>query len=322
MSILAGVAPEHPVIRGIRSSETPGVTCAAVVDCATETDESQGRVVHVRLRNILLVVVAAGLALAGTGPASAASPQVTCGAYLEEDAHLTRDLRCPDGNGISLALDVTLDLRGHRLIGPGAGSDAGSGIGVRLSPAWPSQVVNGTIRDWPVGIGGNEDFETVEYATLRDLKLLGNGTAVLANQAVLTAERVTVRRNALGIHARSWGERGTDLSVTDSSFRDNTVAVEVDARSRVELRDSVFRQNDVGYTVTPGEPDGYEALLEGNTFLRNRDAIHVTVPGTGLRENSARRNSGWGIYAPGAIDLGGNISRRNGNQPQCVGVAC
>ena len=38
--------------------------------------------------------------------------------------------------------------------------------------------------------------------------------------------------------------------------------------------------------------------------------------------NDARNNTGWGIYAPGATDLGGNTAAHNGNQPQCVGVVC
>jgi hypothetical protein len=48
----------------------------------------------------------------------------------------------------------------------------------------------------------------------------------------------------------------------------------------------------------------------------------VTVPGAGLKNNTALRNSEWGICAPGATGLGGKVSRRNGNFPPCVGVAC
>jgi parallel beta helix pectate lyase-like protein len=279
--------------------------------------------VDVKIKAIVVAGVLAATMLGGSGPATAAPPAVSCGSVLETDAYLTHDLRCPAGNGIFLEIDVTLDLRGHRLIGPGATAQgSGSGIAVTLSPAWPSKVINGTIKDWPVAIGGNEDFETSETATLEDLTLVGNGTAVLANQANLTINRSTFRRNATGINARSWGELGTRLSVTGSTFRDNDVAVQVDPRTTATLRDNVFRGNGVGYTVTAGDLDGYNALLERNTFTANGDAVHVTAPGTSLGENTALRNSGWGIYAPGAIDLGGNVARRNGNNPQCVGVAC
>jgi hypothetical protein len=279
--------------------------------------------VHVKIKAVVVAGVLAAVTLVGGGSASAAAPSVTCGSEVETDTYLTRDLRCPDGKGLYLGVNVTLDLRGHRLIGPGATADvSGSGIAVTLTPAWPSKVINGTIKDWPVAIGGNEDFEVFETATLEDLTLVGNGTAVLANQANLTMNRNTFRRNGIGINARSWGEIGTRMSVTGSSFRDNDVAVQVDPRTTATLRDNVFRGNGVGYTVTAGNLDGYNALLEGNTFTANGDAVHVTAPGTSLGSNTALRNSGWGIYAPGAIDLGGNVARRNGNNPQCVGVAC
>ena len=38
--------------------------------------------------------------------------------------------------------------------------------------------------------------------------------------------------------------------------------------------------------------------------------------------NDVRRSTGWGVCAPGALDLGGNVARNNGSEPQCVGVVC
>ena len=281
-----------------------------------------------RFRAVLVAGMSVAVAALGAGAATAAPPAppaVTCGSILEQDAYLTQDLRCPEGNGIFLEIDVTLDLRGHRLIGPGATATPtgpGRGIGVHLSPAWPSGVVGGTITGWPIGIGGNEDFETSETFSLSRLTLSGNGTAVQANQARMTADRLTVRGNSVGIDALSRGEVGTQLTVSASTFRDNGTAVRVDARTTVDLRGSTFERNGTGYTATAGTPDGYAALLEGNTFSRNGDGIRAEVPGTSLRQNTATRNTGWGIYAPGAVDLGGNVARRNGRSPQCVGVVC
>ncbi len=67
-------------------------------------------------------------------------------------------------------------------------------------------------------------------------------------------------------------------------------------------------------------------VLKRNTFTRNGDGVVLAGSSAGvgvsLGATTAFRNDGWGIYAPGATDLGGNRSRRNGNQPQCVGVAC
>ena len=277
-----------------------------------------------RVRGIVIAMAAIGLALTGSGPASAASP-VTCGSFLEEDGYLTADLYCPNGNGIDLGLEVTLDLRGHRLIGPGAdstGTANGYGVGVKLAPVWPSRVINGTIQGWPVGVGGNDDWDTHVDAALNDVVLVTNGTAVEANQASLDLARITLRGNRVGVHGRSQGESGSRVSMTESAFVGNEVAFQVDPRTTVNLQHNIFQRNGVGYTVTAGESDGYQALLTGNTFIRNGDGVNVAIPGTSLGSNTALRNSGWGIYAPGATDLGGNTARRNGNRPQCVGVSC
>ncbi len=213
----------------------------------------------------------AAMVLGGAGSARAAVP-VTCGAVLETDGYLSADLYCPNGNGIYLDLDVTLDLRGHRLIGPGATATVGNGIGVTIAPVRPSRIVNGTITGWPIAIGGNEDKETFPSAVLRDLRLVGNGTAVLANQADLDLKRMTVRDNAVGIDASGGFEAvAVTVAMADSTFRGNGRAVSCvdigcDVRGSafvrngtgmavagvgsVGLRDSSFTRNGVGFTRT------------------------------------------------------------------------
>lgn len=63
--------------------------------------------------------------------------------------------------------------------------------------------------------------------------------------------------------------------------------------------------------------------VSDNHFLRNRgDGFRVTVSSTlTLSGNVAIGNTGWGIHAPGVIDGGGNVARRNG-AGNCVGVLC
>jgi len=65
-------------------------------------------------------------------------------------------------------------------------------------------------------------------------------------------------------------------------------------------------------------------LIEQNTLRRNGDGINLLdVFGTALLGgNRAVNNTGWGINAPQATDLGGNTASGNGNEPQCVGVVC
>ena len=97
------------------------------------------------------------------------------------------------------------------------------------------------------------------------------------------------------------------------------------------LTGNVFTRNGFGirgYEVDD-ESGAFLGLIRGNTLTRNRDAIYLPdgdLPegptGWSLGGNRALDNAGWGIYAPRATDLGGNVARRNGNSPQCVGVAC
>jgi hypothetical protein len=69
------------------------------------------------------------------------------GTDRSRDAHLTRDLRCAAGEGITLVGDVTLDLGGHRILGPGRSGDGSVGRGVTVS-AGPATVLNGTVQGW------------------------------------------------------------------------------------------------------------------------------------------------------------------------------
>ncbi len=282
----------------------------------------------VKIGSVVATGVTAAVALAvtlvGAGSASAAAVKVTCGATLNGDAYLAKDLRCPAGNGIFFETDVRLDLRGHRLIGPGAATEQSTtkGIGITLSPVWSSTIVNGTIEDWPIAVGGNEDFETVPNATVDGVRFVDNGIAVLANQAQLSVTGSVLRDNTIGISAPGGWESGAVVTVTGTTFRGNGTAFVLGDLGRATLTGNQFRGNGTGFTLAPATTAGYTALLQSNVFRANGDGIRVGLPGTSLGDNTAVHNTGWGIYAPGAVDLGGNTARRNGNLPQCVGVAC
>lgn len=105
-----------------------------------------------------------------------------------------------------------------------------------------------------------------------------------------------------------------------NSFVDNGTGVELTGTT-ASLVNNVFSGNDVAFTSSEPVEDSTSRLV-GNRFVRNGDAIVITEPGTELQGNLAENNRGWGIYAPGAVDLGGNRARGNGNEPRCVGVVC
>jgi len=374
------------------------------------------RTIH---RNGVVALVAVLAVTFLSSAAASAAPALACGSTLTRDTTLTRDLRCRHGDGLTLVGDVTLNLGGHRLIGPGATEPfPGGRIGVRLSLTGTSTIVNGTIAAWPIGIDSNDD-ERSATARIRDIRLLGNSIGLHIVRSEASLVRVLVRGNAWGaeggfsssftvrdstfrnngtgmtlatmghlnisrstfsghrnvaigcteVFCEITGNRitgnGTGVShwysgpkVADNYFADNTVAysagyngfndaepygdavhdnrfvrndvaVEIEALASAVFRDNEFRENRIGVRG----PDGaaaYSVIVAGNTFRRNVDGIYlppVEVSSGGnarvsVGDNTAVRNRGWGIYAPGATDLGGNVARGNGKSPQCVGVAC
>ena len=95
------------------------------------------------------------------------------------------------------------------------------------------------------------------------------------------------------------------------------------------VENNTFKQNEVGVVFTrsaplPGDPlptaDGSRAV--GNVLTKNMGTgIQTDLPGLAVGGNTATKNGGYGIYAPGAVDLGGNIAFGN-TLGQCVGVVC
>jgi hypothetical protein len=87
------------------------------------------------------------------------------------------------------------------------------------------------------------------------------------------------------------------------------------------MRQNVFVHNDVGFRG-PDTAETAQVTLGPQHVpaerRRHPGGLPRRAPGRQLRRQNAR----WGIHAPGAIDLGGNTARGNGNEPQCVGVVC
>jgi hypothetical protein len=96
---------------------------------------------------------------------------------------------------------------------------------------------------------------------------------------------------------------GVGAVVADNSFTKNTTAL--------TFKDT----SDLPWTG----PD--HAIIRHNTVTRNGDGLLVYGPAQ-LSLNTATNNTRYGIYAPSATDLGGNIAFGNGTNPQCTGVVC
>ncbi len=161
----------------------------------------------------------------------------------------------------------------------------------------------------------------------------GSETRLRLTDSVVTGSRI-VYDNYDGVGAFFEGNTfarngiviGSDFSldadeILHNRFVDNDLAVS--ATTPKHLVGNTFVGNRVAVAsdpdqITPGVPF---VAMEGNTFRRNGDAVYLTHPAS-LKDTVAIGNTGYGIYAPLATDLGGNVAYRNGTEPQCTGVVC
>ncbi|PPK95430.1 parallel beta helix pectate lyase-like protein [Kineococcus xinjiangensis] len=138
------------------------------------------------------------------------------------------------------------------------------------------------------------------------------------------------------------------VSVNDDTFNitiaDNVMTgVSLDG-TRIEgitIRNNRIRNNPAsGITVDSSSQSVYDVLIENNKITHSGfgphgdwaptyDGIHVPAPTiegdvreVTLRGNRVRNSAGHGIFAPGAIDGGGNRAKGSKAAPECVGVIC
>ncbi|GIG41122.1 right-handed parallel beta-helix repeat-containing protein [Cellulomonas phragmiteti] len=185
----------------------------------------------------------------------------------------------------------------------------------------------------------------------RGVELAWSGTAVVSRSTfednaiglvcsvTCTVERSTFRRNSseavfqdagdLTVRASVFTDNGTGYQgafstarIDGSTFTGNQTGVRSSYELGLELTRSTFTGNGTGYAGEAGTPGSPLDTLTGNRFLRNGDGIVSQDPDLELGDNTATRNTGWGLHAPNATDLGGNRAQGNGNAPQCVGVVC
>lgn len=197
-------------------------------------------------------------------------------------------------------------VRSSRFVGNGTvvGIDT-AGIAIRGSHLQDNDVVVAYLR---------ESYASIEDSTLVDNRVVSQGgdffsvfdlvgNEVSGSDTVLAASELAT-------------------SVTSNRLVDNDVAIDLGA-AYGWVSSNTFRGNRIAFTSAPGEDTGWTTTyLEDNTFVGNGDAVVTSGSQTRVGRNTAHHNDGWGIYAPGVTDLGGNRAWSNGRSPQCVGVVC
>lgn len=188
--------------------------------------------------------------------------------------------------------------------------------------------------------------------TIDSSRLDGKGISALGS---VSESIITIADSDVKNYARPIGGFWGGATITGSTFTDMAGGVLGDVssgfapdgpseivgntftRSGVVLRGNVpmivenntFKHNTIGVEFTlpapwadvpPPTADGSRAV--GNILTKNSGTgILTELPGLQVGDNTAIRNGGYGIYAPGAIDLGGNVAYGNA-LGQCVGVVC
>ena len=292
-------------------------------------------------RTVLVLLVLLG-AMAVPAPASAAVI-ATCGATLTEDAYLVRDLSCPAGGGLTLTDGVTLDLRGHRLVGPGPAA----GTGITVAHDASVTVTGGRVQRWGTGLalnsssGSTVTVERVAFAgngsgieaahgifRVHDSRFADNGTGLSVFQSQVEITRSRFVRNSTGVS----GDEDSPIQVTDSVFTGNgTAAGSENARLiRTTIRYGTYgvygggtvRDSVIAHVTTAIHPTGgYRGIVDvsGTRFIGNRTAIPITGIGTRVFvRSSVFRGNGDGVTVTGAPEfvtvlLEGNTFVRNGN---------
>lgn len=211
-------------------------------------------------------------------------------------------------------------------------------VGLETLWAGDTSVMDSTFTDTRVAVA--VDTSTVAVATSRFTR----GTwAIYATEGVVTVTDSTFVDNEVGVGGQlsissvtvdSSTFRDNDVgvdgawrqSLTNSLFVGNTTAIELRSDTFGDVTGNAFRRNGTAVQGSPPSPDnfGIPLVVTDNVLRHNGDALvfEGADENTQLGDNTAVRNTGWGIYAPGATDLGGNTAHHNGNEPQCVGVVC
>ncbi len=115
--------------------------------------------------------------------------------------------------------------------------------------------------------------------------------------------------------------------IRGNTFTSSGVVLHGDVSMVIE--NNTFTRNETAVLFTMPAPFPEEPPLTaegsrvvGNIMTKNTGyGIKTNLPGLAVKNNTARNNGGYGIYAPGAIDFGGNVASGNA-LGQCVGVIC
>jgi hypothetical protein len=264
-----------------------------------------------------------------------------CGETLTSGAYvLATDLTCSTGFVVQaspnpIAVVVTVNLGGHRLQGTGVGT----ALRVSGNPdAATVTISNGRVDHWANGVVAETGHLVVQKLQI-DTNTIGIGCEGICaiNDTVISNNNTAVTTYELGLvnlnSSVISGNREASHLLTFSRvnyqrnvFYNNTIGLNITGYATTALTENVFLDNSTAVQAVVPEETGYDVTMTNNLFTSNGDGVRLDVAvdqGRALLTgNTAVRNTRYGIYTPGATDLGSNRAGSNGARPQCVGVAC
>lgn len=222
-------------------------------------------------QRLLVSIAAFASALLPTSAVAAqavtGSQPITCGMVVDKsmNLHLSKDLYCPtfgvrvvypnDDGGTTP--DVSVDLRGHTLRGPGRGM----GITAFGSGTQKVRVSNGVLKGWEIGLGGDTETRASQLA------LVGNRYGFFCNGSC-TADLTVFSNNDIGINVGGEAHAG----VKRSTFVGNGIGASVSWIWTLEVDKSAFLSNGTGVLAETSRP-----IVKNSAFVKNQTAIRVVV---------------------------------------------
>lgn len=196
------------------------------------------------------------------------------------------------------------------------------GSGISSSDAGFVRINRATMDGLGTGLTAaacNENGLDVTNSTIRNY-----GTAIFGPECVATVSGNTFTGNFVGISTQLGlydppSEDTPFTHIANNRFFGNGIAI--NAAEGMTVQGNNFTANISGFVGAATGP-GAPKIVTGNTFSHNTSSgIHATNSDLSVGTNTATSNGRYGIYAPGAHDLGGDVAFGNGST-QCVGVVC
>ena len=216
--------------------------------------------------------------------------------------------RAASGNGIEVNADnVTIDLKGYSLIGPGTGTNYGIYMNGRTSV----EICNGTVRDF-----GDDGIYEQSYAgrghRLICVRAVSNGDRGinLISTGNLVKDCTAVSNADIGIYVYN----GSTI-VSNTAYDNQSYGIHAGGGSTIVSNTAYDNQSGGIYA-------GSGSTVTGNTARKNGDDGILADYGCAVSGNTVYENQGCGIRTYGYSILTGNVARINNqsNTPNYAGI--